>query len=152
MAGSLDRQAEELYRSFLALVRQYQFRDREGISCHGISVSQCYALSHVRDQGSCAMSDVAAALFLDLSTVTRLMDQLEAAGLVKRTRGKEDRRVTVVSLTRKGTSLLGRIEGELIAEYREVLESVPASERRSVLKAIEGLRVAFEARGRADEA
>jgi DNA-binding MarR family transcriptional regulator len=146
MASTLDRQAEELYRTFLGLVRQYQFRDREEICCHGISVSQCYALAHIRDAGQAAMSDVAGALHLDLSTITRLADQLEDKGLIKRARAREDRRVNRLSLTRKGRALLDEIEAELVAEYRAVLQGIPASSRRSVLDAIEGLRLAFEAR------
>lgn len=146
MARSLDRQATELYRAFSDLVRQYQFRDREEICCRGISVSQCYALSHVRDRGPCTMGDVAAALRLDLSTITRLVDQLEGKGLIRRARSEEDRRVCRLSLTRKGANLVGTIEGELVAEYRAVLQGIPAASREAVLDAIEGLKTAFEER------
>ena len=51
-----------------------------------------------------------------------------------------------LTLTRKGKGLLGRIEADLVAEYRAVLQGIPAASRRPVLDAIEGLRVAFEAR------
>lgn len=146
MASSLDRQAEELYRTFMKLVRQYQFRDREEICCHGISVSQCYALAHIRDEGSATMSEVATALHLDLSTITRLADQLEEKELIRRVRAEEDRRVIRMSLTRKGQGVLDAIEGDLVAEYRAVLQGIPPASRRSVLDAIDGLRVAFEAR------
>jgi len=138
----------ELFRSFGKLVRQYQFRDREELSCHGVSVSQCYTLSMLRDEGPSTMGEVASALFLDLSTATRLVDQLERRGLIQRARGKDDRRVCRVSLTRKGSALVRSIGSELVQEYRIVLQSIPPAGREAVLAAIRGLATAFEQRAR----
>jgi MarR family 2-MHQ and catechol resistance regulon transcriptional repressor len=146
MARSLDRQAADLYRHLLKLVRQYQFRDREEICCNGISVSQCYALAHIRDERSCTMGDLASALSLDLSTITRLADQLETKRLIQRTRAEHDRRVCHLNLTRQGSDLLGKIEEELVVEYRAVLTGIPAASREAVLDAIAGLGKAFEER------
>lgn len=147
MSDSLERQAESPYRTFSKLVRRYQFRDREGICCHGISVSQCYALSVLQETGPSTMSELAAALYLDLSTITRPADQLEEKGWVQRTLDEADRRVCRARITRAGRRLVRSIESELIDEYREVLRKIPTASRESVLSAMEGLLVAFEARG-----
>src|SRR5690606_18937495 len=40
----LARDAAALQRALSDLIRVYQFRDRDRICCHDISVSQCYAL------------------------------------------------------------------------------------------------------------
>ena len=45
-----------------------------------------------------------------LPDVTRLVDRLEAAGLVKRSRTKEDRRLVLVGITRNGLSLLAELD------------------------------------------
>lgn len=42
--------------------------------------------------------------------VTRLVDRLEARGLVRRTRGTDDRRVVHCSITREGLDLLARMD------------------------------------------
>jgi len=42
--------------------------------------------------------------------ITRLVDKLDARGLVKRTRSEEDRRVVEVEITRKGLDLLHKLE------------------------------------------
>ena len=41
---SLDRDAEALQDALSELIRVYQFRDRDRICCHDISVTQCYVL------------------------------------------------------------------------------------------------------------
>jgi len=51
------------------------------------------------------------------STV-ELVDRLEAHGLVKRTRGKEDRRQVLVSLQPRGEKLLERVVAQRIVELR----------------------------------
>ena len=45
-----------------------------------------------------------------LPDITRLVDGLEAAGLVRRTRCKQDRRIVYVGITRKGHHLLDRLD------------------------------------------
>ncbi len=45
-----------------------------------------------------------------LPDVTRLVDRLEASGLVKRSRTKEDRRVVLVGITRRGLALLADLD------------------------------------------
>ena len=44
-------------------------------------------------------------MFLDSGTLTPLLKRLEAAGLVKRTRGAEDERQVIVALTPQGRAL-----------------------------------------------
>ena len=47
-----------------------------------------------------------------------LVDRLEAHGLVKRTRGKEDRRQVLVSLQPRGEKLLEKVVAQRIVELR----------------------------------
>ena len=81
MSPSLARQAESLYDVFSELVRGYQFRDREGICCHGLSVSQCYTLDALVRHGPASMGELADHLYLEVSTMTRVVDH-SAVGFV----------------------------------------------------------------------
>lgn len=74
------------------------------------------------------------------STV-ELIDRLEAHGLVKRTRGREDRRQVLVSLQPRGEKLLEKVVGKRIVELRshghalvgaisKLLEAGPGKPRR----------------------
>ncbi len=52
-----------------------------------------------------AVKDIGERLFLDSGTLTPLLKRLEAAGLLKRTRGTEDERQVLVALTPQGQAL-----------------------------------------------
>ena len=75
-----------------------QLERERGVPTHWFAVmSALYAAD-----GSMRMGQLADALELHKSTVTRSVDQLEAEGYVKRTRRHDDARVQEVELTRSG--------------------------------------------------
>ena len=51
---ALDRDARGLHEAVADLVRVYQFRDRDRICCHDVSVTQCYALETIVEHGPLA--------------------------------------------------------------------------------------------------
>jgi DNA-binding MarR family transcriptional regulator len=142
----LARQAEQFHRVFAELVRAYQFRDREGVTCHGLSVSQCYALETLEREGPMAMNRLAGQLYLDVSTMTRIVDFLVAEGLAGRVEDAKDRRIRRVKITRKSRLLLSKIHADLIAEYQEVLRAVPVGSRDAVVDTVSRLLTAFRSR------
>lgn len=148
MGKRLHRQAGQLYEAFVELVRRYQFRDRDSIGCHGMSVSQCYSLDALWRLGSLTMGELAAELALEISTMTRIVDRLVDVGLADRQEDLADRRVRRVGITPKGEKLAARIHDELVAEYEQVLREVPAEHRESVIQAIRRLLSAFQERQR----
>lgn len=148
MAKRLHRQAKQLYEAFVELVRRYQFRDRNSIGCHEISISQCYALDALWRLGSLTMGELAAELALEISTMTRIVDHLVEVRLADRQEDPDDRRVRRVGVTRKGEKLASRIHDELVAEYERVLREIPAEHRESVIHAIRHLLYAFQERQR----
>ena len=131
--------AERMHQVTKELSRRYQFRDRNAICCHGLSVTQCYALDALAESGALPVTALASRLFLAISTVTRLLDQLERKALVLRRRGGGDRRVVRASITPKGRVLLARIQADLVATQRALLAPLGRGEREAVLKTLEGL-------------
>ena len=69
---SATADAAELYDALAALVRVYQFRDRDRICCHDVSVTQCYAMEALLKIGPCSLNALAAELYLDKSTASRV--------------------------------------------------------------------------------
>jgi DNA-binding MarR family transcriptional regulator len=71
------------------------------------------------------------------SGLTRLVDRLEAAGLVRREPSSVDRRGTVVAITRDGSALLRRMwpvyAGEIRRSFVDVLEAEEATTLREAL-------------------
>lgn len=54
--------------------------------------------------------DLAESMSLDGSSVVRLLDNLEAAGLVQRKEGEHDRRAKVIVLTPRGRAIADQVE------------------------------------------
>ena len=58
-------------------------------------------------------------LIAQVPDTTRLLDRLERAGLVKRSRTSQDRRVVLISITPKGLDLLAKLDKPLMDIHRE---------------------------------
>jgi MarR family transcriptional regulator for hemolysin len=54
--------------------------------------------------------DLAASLVLDGSSVVRLLDALEAAGLIERREESADRRAKTITVTSRGLSIIDQVE------------------------------------------
>ncbi len=75
-----------------------------------ISAQESQLLLNVGTQEALTMSEIANALQLTLSSVTALVDKLEAKAFVTRQRSLEDRRIVRVSLTAEGRQLYELVE------------------------------------------
>jgi DNA-binding MarR family transcriptional regulator len=147
----LTEQADQLHRAVTALVKKYQFRDRNDICCYGISVSQCYTLETLREQGTLSMQALADQLRLAVSTVTRIVDQLVDKRLVKRQSDPRDRRICQVQLTAEGKRLFHTIRTELVAREQAILQRIPVASRDHVIWAIAELSRALDDRKETEE-
>jgi MarR family transcriptional regulator, transcriptional regulator for hemolysin len=54
--------------------------------------------------------DLAASMFVDDSSVVRLLDNLETAGLIQRKEGATDRRAKTIHLTPRGRAIADKVE------------------------------------------
>lgn len=72
--------------------------------------------------------------------LTRLLDRLEARGLVTRARGTADRRVVLASITGAALELLASLDEPMEARVRERLAHVPVTKLRSLLDLLEDVR------------
>src|SRR5687768_3147909 len=98
----LHQDAVALQAAVSELVRVYQFRDRDRICCHDVSVTQCHALETLVDHGPMRLSGLAERLFLDKSTTSRVVGTLVKKGYVEQRADAQDGRAIALSATRKG--------------------------------------------------
>jgi DNA-binding MarR family transcriptional regulator len=80
------------------------------------------------------MSDLAAELGLSESATTRLVDRLEAAGLVRRIPFESDRRCVVAGLTPEGHRVMDGVREERRQFLKEILQTLPARERAELVR------------------
>lgn len=143
---ALERDAAELYDALSELTRVYAFRDRDRICCFDVSVSQCYALESVVRRDGPTLNDLAAELYLDKSTASRVVDALERKGYVLRTPHPSDRRAVRLEATDEGRALLARIRDSILAEERALLAGFDPEVRRALPQLIRRLASAAAAR------
>lgn len=134
--GRLETDAEELHAALSELVRVYQFRDRDRICCHDISVTQCYALEALIRRGPSGLNDLAAELYLDKSTASRVVASLERKKYVTRQPHPDDGRAVVLTASPTGRRLYERIRTDLVGETRDLLQDFAPEVRKGAARLI----------------
>lgn len=67
-----------------------------------VTLLQNQALLHLKDQPGCTVGELSAKLGLSSSSVAQLIDRLINIDVIKKTLDEDDRRITHLSLTKKG--------------------------------------------------
>jgi DNA-binding MarR family transcriptional regulator len=89
---------------------------------------------NVLAEESLRVGELAARIGIDDTTATRLVDRLEASGLVERAPLVGDRRVTVVKLTEVGAELAGQVAVRRQRFFCEVLTGLEPEERMELVR------------------
>jgi DNA-binding MarR family transcriptional regulator len=145
----IDGQADELVGYWLELGRRIMSRKLASSLYPELkdkySRGQVHALVLLAEAGEPKISELAAVLSLDESTVTRLVDKLEAAGLAERRRSTSDRRSTSVVITAEGRKVVTCAREHQRVLLAEVLGALDPAERtefiRLTAKAAEAMRL-----------
>jgi DNA-binding MarR family transcriptional regulator len=97
---------------------------------HGVSGPQYNVLRILRGHGGDGLpcQEIAAQMITRMPDITRLVDRLEQAGLVRRARTEQDRRVVLVKITRPGLDLLARLDKPLLDLHRRQLRHLTREE------------------------
>ena len=146
--AALDRDAAALQAAVADLVRVYQFRDRDRICCHDISVTQCYALETLVEHGPLRLSALAERLFLDKSTTSRVVATLVKKGYADQHAEKSDKRAIELRATARGRQLHARITTDLVDQQKQLLEDLDPDLRGEVINVIRRLARAADSRFR----
>jgi DNA-binding MarR family transcriptional regulator len=145
---ALEADAQKLHAAVSELVRIYQFRDRDRICCHDISVTQCYALETLVEHAPLRLNELAERLFLDKSTTSRVVNALIRKGYVDQQSDAHDRRALALSPTRAGRQLCARITNDLVEQQKELLGDLTPDVRSGVIEVLRGLARSADARFR----
>jgi len=71
----------------------------------GLTYPQYLVMLVLWEHDDVPVKDIGEKLFLDSGTLTPLLKRLEAAGLIRRTRSKQDERQVLIALTARGEAL-----------------------------------------------
>jgi DNA-binding MarR family transcriptional regulator len=104
-----------------------------------LSHSQYNALRILRGAGAdgLACQEVAEHMITRDPDITRLLDRLEARGLVTRTRDQKDRRVVIVRITPEGERLLAALDRPIAEVDRQPLQHLGEQRLRALIQLLE---------------
>lgn len=145
-SSDLRHDAEALHAALADLVRIYQYRDRDKICCHDISVTQCHALEVLVERGPSRSQALAESLRLDKSTTTRVVDALVRKGYVERLPDTEDARALSLRVTGDGRRLYEQINSELIEQQVGLLRGLDPQVRAGATDLLRSLAQAAKTR------
>lgn len=137
-------------RAYLALVRTYealsaelgQFFSERGITPQQFNVLRI--LVDDTDGNGLRCSSISERLINRVPDITRLLDRLEKAGLVKRHRDPKDRRVVRAALTDDGLALVERMETPLEEAFGALFSHLDEDELSQLTKLLKKARRAEE--------
>lgn len=137
--GSLG---EEVYLNLLrtadALLRQVE----RALKPAGLSSTQYNVLRILRGAGpgGLACCEISERMITRDPDITRLLDRLEARGLVKRERERSDRRVVTTRITPEGLRILKTLDEPLASLRRRQLRQADPRRLRQLIRLLEQAR------------
>ena len=108
----------------------------------GITVAQYNVLRILRGaepDGLCR-NEVRDRMLTRMPDMTRLLDRMEAAGLVRRVRNAEDRRMVGTHITEQGLALLDSVDAAVAAEHERQLGHLGAERLRTLIELLAAVR------------
>lgn len=119
------------------LVRNLGILEKSDASCCGVTIAQCHAIVEIGRIKKISLIELADLLGLDKSTMSRNINNLVEAGLVKRDIDLENRRYITIQLTDQGTKVFKSIEANMYKYYTSIFKSIPEGKRDQVLESLE---------------
>lgn len=129
-----DIAEEETYLSILRTHSLLTNATERFLRDYGLSMATYNVLRILRAAGSegKTCSQVGLDMVALVPDVTRLVDRLERASLVTRTRSHDDRRVVRVAITEQGLTLLAKVDQPLVELYRSQLGHMTREEHAQI--------------------
>jgi DNA-binding MarR family transcriptional regulator len=100
---------------------------------HHLTLSQWISLRLIREDVVETSAGLARQLGYNSGAVTRLIDQLEERGLLKRERSTDDRRVVNLELTNAGIAAVHEMTPKMNAFMRDTLRDFSAEETEALI-------------------
>ena len=114
------------------LARTMRRRFDQAVAPLGLRARHLVALTHLKDHGPSAQQALSEALGLDASNLVALLNELENADLIVRTRDRADRRRGIIEISAEGERMLATVDRRLEAVEDEILSALSAEERATL--------------------
>jgi DNA-binding MarR family transcriptional regulator len=115
----------------------------DALKPYGITATQYNVLRILRgagQQGLCR-GEVMERMVTKVPDATRLLDRLEAGGLIERCRSAADRRFVTTTITAEGLRLLGELDEPVQAMHRHHFGELDDQELHTLIRLLERVRM-----------
>ena len=139
---SFGRSEEDLYLNLLRTVERLSRGVAETLSGADLTPTQYNALRILRgaEPEGASCSEVSERMVTKDSDITRLLDRLEARGLISREREAKDRRRIVTRITEQGLRVLAELDKPIAECHRAQLGHLGEKQLASLSKLLEAVR------------
>ncbi len=133
----------DLTRDLLLAGRLWRKIARAAAARHGVSEAASAPLIWIERLGeNVRQTALADAIGIEGASLVRLIDELQASGLITRVPDPADRRANAISLTPRGREVVKEVNDALGALRLDVFAGIPAKDVRSALKVLEAIKTA----------
>ncbi|HEU4597794.1 MAG TPA: MarR family transcriptional regulator [Pyrinomonadaceae bacterium] len=133
---------EDVFLSLLRTVERLSRGVTQTLSRAELTPTQYNALRILRGAGDegASCNEVSERMVTKDSDITRLLDRLEARGLISRGREAKDRRRVVTRITDEGLRVLAELDAPIAATHRTQLGHLPAKQLDTLDKLLKAAR------------
>ncbi|WP_237173166.1 MarR family winged helix-turn-helix transcriptional regulator [Paracandidimonas lactea] len=136
-----------ILRALRRITRSVALHSRQLAACSNITAPQLVCLRAVIDHGPLTATAISREIHVSASTVVGILDRLEDKGLIRRERGREDRRIVFVTATDAGRQLAIDTPSPLQQKLSEALKALPEPEQASITSSLERIVDLMESGG-----
>ncbi|WP_435170675.1 MarR family winged helix-turn-helix transcriptional regulator [Falsirhodobacter sp. 1013] len=111
------------------IMARYNAGVAEALAAEGVSVPQMRALAVLAQEGPRTVNELSVLTVIKQSTLSRTLDTMEAAGLVRREACATDSRVRRIHLTTDGAAVHARAWPAMRRAEARLFEGIPPDER-----------------------
>jgi len=104
-----------------------------------ISVAYFAVLQALWETDGLSISDLGERVQLEKSTMTSLIDRMEAAGLVRRDDHPTDRRAYRICITARGRDLEDKLDHVVTEAYNRLTQGVPEKNLQTAIEVLKGI-------------
>jgi DNA-binding MarR family transcriptional regulator len=136
--SSFDRLLMDVFREMGA------HRPEQLLPGWALSLSELYALSSLAERAPLSQQELGAALGLEKSSVSRLVQQLEERGWVRRERDARDSRLRLLRLTEEGARTADHLQQHMSEAHATLFARLTPHEQAALLEGLTALRRALQ--------
>ena len=140
-----------ILRALRRITRAIALHSRQLAADSHVTGPQLICLRAVTEKGPLTATAISREIHVSPSTVVGILDRLEDKGLVRRERGREDRRTVFVSATQAGFELAAQAPSLLQKKLAEGLNALPELEQATITLSLERIVDLIEISGVAPE-